>query len=38
MKFAVVAKHRSILPVPWMCSAFDVCRSVFHVWLVGPAS
>ena len=38
MKFAFVAKHRSIWPVAWMCSALDVSRSGFHAWLSRRAS
>lgn len=33
MKFAFVAKHRSIWPVAWMCSALGLSRSGFHAWL-----
>jgi putative transposase len=33
MKFAFVAKHRSIWPVAWLCEALDVSRSGFHTWL-----
>jgi putative transposase len=33
MKFAFVAKHRSIWPVAWLCAALDVSRSGFHAWL-----
>lgn len=38
MKFAFVAKHRSIWPVAWICSALDVSRSGFHAWLTRRAS
>lgn len=33
MKFAFVAKHRSIWPVSWLCKALDVSRSGYHAWL-----
>jgi putative transposase len=33
MRFAFIAKHRSIWPVAWLCSALDVSRSGFHAWL-----
>jgi putative transposase len=33
MRFAFVAKHRSIWPVAWLCEALDVSRSGIHAWL-----
>ena len=33
MRFAFVAKHRSIWPVAWLCEALDVSRSGFNAWL-----
>ena len=33
MKFAFIAKHRSIWPVAWLCSALGLSRSGFHAWL-----
>ena len=33
MRFAFVAKHRSIWPVAWLCKALDVSHSGFHAWL-----
>lgn len=33
MRFAFVARHRSIWPVAWLCAALDVSRSGFHAWL-----
>jgi len=33
MRFAFIAKHRSIWPVAWLCAALDVSRSGFHAWL-----
>jgi putative transposase len=33
MRFAFVAKHRSIWPTAWLCAALDVSRSRFHIWL-----
>ncbi len=30
MKFAFIAKHRSIWPVAWLCEALGVSRSGFH--------
>lgn len=38
MKFAFVAKHRSVWPVAWLCEALGVSRSGFHAWLVRPPS
>jgi hypothetical protein len=33
MKFAFVAKHRTIWPVAWLCEALGVSRSGFHAWI-----
>jgi len=33
MRFAFIAKHRSIWPVAWLCEALDASRSGFHAWL-----
>ena len=33
MKFAFIAKHRSIWPVARQCEALGVYRSGFHAWL-----
>jgi putative transposase len=33
MRFAFIAKHRTIWPVEWLCRALDVSRSGFHAWL-----
>jgi putative transposase len=33
MKFAFIAKHRSIWPVAWLCEALGVSRCGFHAWL-----
>ncbi|MHC2575303.1 transposase InsO family protein [Bradyrhizobium diazoefficiens] len=33
MKFAFVAKHRTIWPAAWLCDALGVSRSGFHAWL-----
>lgn len=33
MKFAFVAKYRTIWPVAWQCDALGVSRSGFHAWL-----
>ena len=33
MKFAFIAKHRSIWPVIWLCNALDVSRLGFHAWI-----
>ncbi len=33
MRFAFIAKHRSIWPVIWLCNALDVSRSGFHAWM-----
>lgn len=33
MRFAFIAKHRTVWPVEWLCKALDVSRSGFHAWL-----
>ena len=33
MRFAFIARHRTIWPVAWLCDALDVSRSGFHAWL-----
>lgn len=38
MRFAFIAKHRSIWPVAWLCEALDVSRSGFHAWLTRSPS
>ena len=39
MRFAFIAKHRSIWPVAWLCEALAVSRSGFHTWLKrGPSA
>ena len=38
MKFAFIAKYRSVWPLAWMCSALGVSRSGFHAWLTRPTS
>jgi putative transposase len=39
MRFAFIAKHRSVWPVAWLCEALDVSRSGFHAWLKrGPSA
>ena len=38
MRFAFIAKHRSIWPVAWICAALDVSHSGFHAWLTRPQS
>ena len=38
MRFAFIARHRSIWPVAWLCDALDVSRSGFHAWLTRPPS
>jgi putative transposase len=38
MRFAFVARHRSIWPVAWLCEALDVSRSGFHAWLTRSPS
>lgn len=39
MRFAFIAKHRSVWPVAWLCEALDVSRSGFHAWLHrGPSA
>lgn len=34
--FGLVAKHRGVWPVSWMCDALGVSRSGFHAWLARP--
>lgn len=38
MRFAFIAKHRSIWPAAWLCEALGVSRSGFHAWLSRSAS
>lgn len=38
MRFAFIARHRSIWPVAWLCDALDVSRSGFHAWLTRSPS
>jgi len=38
MRFAFIAKHRSIWPVAWLCKALDVSRSGFHACLTRSPS
>lgn len=38
MRFALIAKHRHIRPVSWLCDVPDVSRSGFHAWLNRPTS
>ncbi len=38
MRFELVAKHRGIWPVLWICEALGVSRSGFHAWLIGAPS
>jgi putative transposase len=38
MRFAFIAKHRSIWPVAWLCEALDASRSGFHAWLTRSPS
>lgn len=33
MKFVLIAKHRTIWPVAWLCDELGVLRSGFHAWL-----
>ncbi|NNM74237.1 IS3 family transposase [Enterovirga aerilata] len=33
VRFAFIAKHRTVWPVAWMCSVLNVSRSGFHAWL-----
>lgn len=38
MKFAFIAKHRTIWPLSRLCAALGVSRSGFHAWLIrGPS-
>ncbi|GJD59300.1 hypothetical protein MTDSW087_01576 [Methylobacterium dankookense] len=38
MKFAFIAKHRTVWPVAWMCAALSVSRPGFHAWLTPQPS
>ena len=38
MRFAFIAKHRTVWPVAWMCSVLNVSRSGFHAWLTRSPS
>ena len=38
MRFALIATHRGIWPVSWICEALGVSRSGFHAWLVRALS
>lgn len=38
MRFAFIAKHRSIWPVAWLCEALDMSRSGFHACLTRAPS
>lgn len=38
MKFAFIAKHRTIWPLSWLCAALGVSRSGFHAWLIREPS
>ena len=38
MRFAFIAKHRTIRPVAWMCAVLGVSRSGFHAWLTRQPS
>ena len=38
MTFAVIAGHRHIWPVSWICDALGVSRSGFHAWIRRPIS
>jgi putative transposase len=38
VRFAFIAKHRTVWPVAWMCAALNVSRSGFHAWLTRSPS
>jgi putative transposase len=38
VKFGLIAKHRGVWPVLWLCEALGVSRSGFHAWLTRPPS
>ncbi len=38
MRFAFIARHRSIWPLAWLCEALNVSRSGFHAWLTRSPS
>ncbi len=38
MKYAFMARHRSVWPVRWMAQALDVSASGFYEWLSRPES
>ena len=38
MRFAVIARHRGIWPLAWMCATLQVTRGGFYAWLKRPES
>lgn len=38
MRFAVIAKHRGIWPLAWLCATLQVTRGGFYAWLKRPES
>jgi putative transposase len=38
MKFGLIAKHRGVWPLAWMCGALKVSRGGFYAWMVRPRS
>jgi putative transposase len=38
MRFAFIARRRSVWPMAWLCDALDVSRSGFHAWLTRSPS
>ncbi len=38
MRFAVIARHRRIWPLSWLCATLQVTRGGFYAWLKRPES
>ena len=38
MRFAVIARHRGIWPLAWLCETLQVTRGGFYAWLKRPES
>jgi len=38
VRFAVIARHRGIWPLAWLCETLQVTRGGFYAWLKRPES
>ena len=36
MRFGVIARHRGIWPLAWLCATLEVTRGGFYAWLKRP--